>query len=143
MPLNEASGRPSRPNKKETAALREIYGIGEEPKYMPELTPEEVESMRALLQKHDQKLAGDWDPNRPVHNRYVFKEFPKMLYGQDGTVPQVENKEQEAAMLKDGFSLNPFSKKYDYSIIRGGKALTLQAAADLRKLEWTGREKTA
>lgn len=110
---------------------------------MAEMTFEEIEAMRALLKKHDEKVTGDWDPNKPIHNRYVFKEFPKMLYGKDGTVPQAENHEQEAAMLKEGFALTPFATKYDYSIIRNGKALTLQQAADLRKLEWTGREKTA
>lgn len=68
--------------------------------------------------------AGDFvsDINNPPKERYVYQEFPKMVYDHEsGALLQVNDEKQQKAALKKGFQLKP-SPRHDYSQVKNGFA---------------------
>lgn len=69
------------------------------------------------------------DLSKPVTPHYRHQEFPQMGYHKDGRVRRIENVEALEAADKDGFKSEPHPN-YDYSTIRGGRALTKKGSAN-------------
>ncbi len=70
------------------------------------------------------------DINNPPTKRYVYQEFPKMLYSHEsGQVLQVSDEREMKAALKKGFQTKPDSTR-DYSrAIRSGSVAGLKPEA--------------
>lgn len=76
------------------------------------LTAAQIEQMRAILAEHDRIHAGvqkEFDLNNPKVERYVHKEYDKMLYHHGSRKHAiVRNRKEEEALLAKGWSNEPF-----------------------------------
>lgn len=101
------------------------------------LTLADVEELVQEKWKHE--APREIDLNRPPVAPYVYREFPKLLYNhENGRVVEVNDAKSEARELKSGFRNEP-SDRYDYTMIRNGKAPTLaEASAERDRQERAG-----
>jgi hypothetical protein len=90
-----------------------IYGLT--PQHHMQLSHDEIERMRQIVQQHDAQSGTsrngirEFDLNKPPQERYVYREFPKVLYHHDSRIhTTVHNKEQERIKLNDGFVTEPY-----------------------------------
>lgn len=107
MPINEAKGfYPSTLSPKEQdEAMRAIYGEPMSPD--TQLTYEELARMRQIIAAHD-KQAGtmkEFDINKPDTPRYVFREYPFLMYNHEtGQTKPAVNFEHRQQLLAQGWS---------------------------------------
>jgi hypothetical protein len=97
-----------------------------------QLTPAQKARLVDELLK-DNQGGKEIDLSKPVTPHYrrndPVNDFPQMAYHKDGRVRRVEDAEGLEAAEKDGFKNEPHPN-YDYSTIRGGRALTKKASAN-------------
>lgn len=91
------------------------------------------------------------DLGKPVLNRYVYREFPKMVYHhENGHVLEVADDKQQKAAQKRGYKLEP-SPGHDYSKLAGNNIAAVKdnapareefvSAAELAELDAADEEK--
>jgi len=78
----------------------------------PQLSPEQIEQMRAILAAHDANNPREgiqsFDLNNPPKKPYVYKEFPRCLYHHKrGVTRNAHNQDELEAMLEQGYSKEP------------------------------------
>jgi hypothetical protein len=116
MPLNEAQAlRPRRSLTKEEQRRAEaaIYGLEENtmsPTGTIQLTHEEAEKVRALLNQHDRATAPQqFDLNKPPTPAYKHQDFPRVVYHHGrGKAKAVQNAAELDKHLGSGWQLEPF-----------------------------------
>jgi hypothetical protein len=115
MPLNEAFSPYSSLNQQQQhEAMEAIYGLKKEQPMTPQLTHDEFERMRQILAQHDaetvQKSMKEFDLNNPPVERYVFREYPFLMYNhQTGKTQPAVNHEVRQRMLAEGWTEEPFT----------------------------------
>src|SRR5215831_3851994 len=113
MPINESVNLRRSNLTKEQRREQEaaIYGLSTN-EMIQQLSPEEIERMRAIVAQHDQQNKGgikEFDLNNPPKAPYRHQEYPKMVYDhEERTHARVHNREQEQEALNAGYSLEPF-----------------------------------
>jgi hypothetical protein len=130
MPLNEARGfaprrsagyKPLNKQQKHEAHAA-ILGLAPPQPTMqtPQLTTNEVESMRALVAQHDASYRSEtkeFDLNNPPKQPYTHQEFPRLVYHHMRRMHRVaQNAGELAAALEAGWSKEPFAAEQDASI---------------------------
>jgi hypothetical protein len=115
MSINEASFQPTglTPTQQRDATAA-IYGFssGLNLDANAPLSPEQAEWLRSLLARydHDHSHMQEFDLNKPPQPRYVYREFPRMLYHHERrTMETVGNQAQLDYYLANGWSKEPFS----------------------------------
>jgi hypothetical protein len=77
-----------------------------------QLSPEEIERMRAIVAQHDQtnkQGIKEFDLNNPPRLPYRFQEYPKTVYDHEGRRSFiVRNREDEREALESGLRLDPY-----------------------------------
>jgi hypothetical protein len=138
LPIRESGGRATRekwpvsfdlegvPRDRELREqkLKEIRGEDPMSKQAGiQLTAQQAEALRETLKQFDEQNGRDenvFDPNKPPKEQYSHKEFPKMLYGQEGKlkghVLTVHSAEEEEAASERGYTSEPHPD-HDYSSI--------------------------
>lgn len=111
MALNESRGwsRSNLTPQQKREAEAAIYGLQEPADTMShDLSPAEIERMRAMIAAHDQKTSvSEFDLNKPPVQPYVYQAFPKCVYHPDGR-NRIARDEQELEMaIEAGWSLKP------------------------------------
>jgi len=113
MSLNESRGwsRSNLTPQQKREAEAAIYGL-QEPVYTMsnELSPAEIERMRAMIAAHDQKTAvTEFDLNKPPVEPYVYQAFPKCVYHPDGRNRIVRDEAEMEMALEAGWKLKPIT----------------------------------
>jgi hypothetical protein len=113
MPLNEAQGYQTRHHltKQQRAEQeRAIYGVPEVPMDISQLSHEDIEKMRQIVQAHDNNgKINTFDLNKPPQEPYRFREFPCMLYDHARRRHKtVHSEEERKTALAAGFRRDPF-----------------------------------
>jgi hypothetical protein len=139
LPIRESGGRAARekwpvsfdlegvPRDRELRELKLKEIRGEDPMSKAgagiQLTAQQAEALRETLKQFDEQNVRDenvFDPNKPPKEQYRHKEFPKMLYGQEGKlkghVLTVNSAEEEEAATEKGYTSEPHPE-HDYSSI--------------------------
>jgi len=78
---------------------------------MPELTFEEIERMRQIVQQHDAQrpVMQTIDLNNPPKVPYTFQKFPMMVYGESGQNVLVRSESELQEALESGWTRVPQS----------------------------------
>src|SRR4051812_46608699 len=114
MPLNESTGirRSSLTKEQKREAERAIYGLPQtNDMEFDDLTPTEIEKMRAIVQQHDRTngKAQTFDLNNPPQEPLIYRPFPKMVYNHGKRTHKViQNEEQLAEHLEQGWQTDPY-----------------------------------
>lgn len=144
MPLNEARGFRrttglTREQKRQQEAA--IYGPS---KGLPDmtadqLTPSEIERMRAILAQHDEGNAGEknqsFDLNKPPKKPYRHQEFPRVVYHENGKHRAVKNADEFEAHLADGWSDAPVTVQAEAAPALDTDASAEAAAIDAKLIK--------
>lgn len=113
MPLNEAGYRDSNlTERQQHEAMESIYGLGET-MTPTDLSYEDRVRMRRMLDELDQKetvgATKDFDLNKPPTAKYVFQEFPFLMYHhQSKRCKAARNHVEREEMERGGWSVDPF-----------------------------------
>src|SRR6516164_1439367 len=88
MPINEFVNlrRSNLTKEQRREAEAAIYGLSTN-EMINQISPEEIERMRAIIAQHDQTNKGgikEFDLNNPPRLPYRFQEYPKVVYDHDG-----------------------------------------------------------
>lgn len=122
MPLNEAAGmKPRRTLTKEQIREAEAAcrGVPTIQSMFPQanLTPDQMEQLRAILNAHDASKSGppkEFDLNKPPQEPYRFKEFPKLVYRHDTREHKaVPNAAEEKRALDAGWKTEAYFRQQD------------------------------
>lgn len=76
-----------------------------------QLSPQEIEGLRAMLAKHDEGTSkvNEFDLNNPPQVPYVYREFPRVIYHHDARKTKVvQNAKELEAHLAQGWEKEPF-----------------------------------
>ena len=113
MPINESVNLRRSNLTKEQRREQEaaIYGLSTK-QMIDQLSPEEIERMRAIVAQHDQTNKGgikEFDLNDPPKVPYRYQEYPKVVYDHEGRRNFiVRNREDEKEALDSGLRLDPY-----------------------------------
>jgi len=115
MPLNESTGirRSNLTRQQQREAEAAIYGLPTNNNQMEleDLTPQDIERMRAIVQSHDRTTGKieTFDLNKPPQQPLVFRPYPKMIYHHGKRAHKViQNEEQLAEHLGQGWDTQPY-----------------------------------
>jgi hypothetical protein len=114
MPINEFVNlrRSNLTKEQRREAEAAIYGLSTN-EMINQISPEEIERMRAIIAQHDQTNKGgikEFDLNNPPRLPYRFQEYPKVVYDHDGRQNFiVRNREEEKEALESGLRLDPYT----------------------------------
>ena len=113
MPLNEASAirRSSLTTQQKREAEAAIFGLQPNHMEIAELTPQEIERMRALVAAHDrtQGKIQEFDLNRPPQEPLQYRPYPKLIYHHGTrTHKLIQNEEQLEAHMAEGWDTRPY-----------------------------------
>lgn len=118
MPLNEAQSFHLVSNltqKQQREAMESLYGLTEERTTMaPEMTYEERERLRQILAQHDAKDAAQanstFDLNKPPQAKYVYREFPFVMYNHaTGKAKAARDHVERERLIAEGWSSDPIA----------------------------------
>jgi hypothetical protein len=113
MPINESVNlrRSNLTKEQRREAEAAIYGLSTK-EMINQLSPEEIERMRAIVAQHDQQNKGgikEFDLNAPPKLPYRHQEYPKVVYDHDGRRHFfVHNREEEREAIDTGLRLDPY-----------------------------------
>jgi hypothetical protein len=113
MPINESVNlrRSNLTKEQRREAEAAIYGLSTK-EMINQISPEEIERMRAIIAQHDQTNKGgikEFDLNNPPKLPYRHQEFPKMVYDHEGRRHFiVHNRAEETDAIESGLSLEPY-----------------------------------
>jgi hypothetical protein len=88
-----------------------IYGVPADIAMSPsQLTPEEIERMRAIVAQHDRGAnQNEFDLNAPKQKPYRYEEFPRLMYNHATRAHRpARNQAELDAALEAGWSKEPF-----------------------------------
>lgn len=110
-----------------------------------QLTPQDIDRMRAILAQHDAssnglKMVKEFDLNNPPKEPYTHKPFPKVVYDHDTrTHIVVRDAKQHEAALARGYSNEPYPAEVEDTELE----LDPEDLAEIKALEEKARARAA
>jgi hypothetical protein len=104
MPINEFRGsRSGLTAKQKREQEQAVYGLGGTTMANKDISPEELERMRAIVAEHDPspKQTAVLDINNPPREPYVYQPFPKVVYKAKEHKDAKAPKEWENKVVRD------------------------------------------